>query len=172
MGTGKSSVGRALAKRLGMRFIDSDHAIEKTVGYSVAEIFERFGEAHFRTLEREFVESGHPDRGCVVACGGGLVVQAGMREALRQKGVVAGLFASPETIFKRTCRSDARPLLQVENPMERIQELLREREPHYLRAGASFMTDMRPMGELVDHICCYYHRAARDFDAAAPVRAN
>src|SRR5687768_5670956 len=83
MGTGKSTVGRVLAQRLGMRVLDSDAEIERRAGQSITEIFAARGEAGFRELEREFVESGHPAEGCIVACGGGLVLQEGMIPRLR-----------------------------------------------------------------------------------------
>ena len=74
MGVGKSVIGRSVAAELGMRFIDSDRAIEKEQGCRIADIFKAEGEARFREYERRFVESGHPSHGCVVACGGGLVI--------------------------------------------------------------------------------------------------
>ncbi len=166
MGTGKSTVGRALARKLHARFLDSDHEIERQEGRPIPDIFKTEGELYFRGLERAFIEGGHPPEGCVVACGGGLVVQPGMRELLRMRGIVASLFATPETIFKRTSRNNNRPLLNVDDPMERISALLAEREPHYLSAGACFMTDCRPLGEVVEHIACFYERARRDFIAA------
>ena len=124
MGTGKTTVGRVLAKRLSMRFMDSDQEIETVQGRKIPEIFADRGEAFFRSLERAFVEGGHPDRGCIVACGGGLVMQEGMIEALRARGIVACLFASAETILKRTSANKNRPLLDVEDPAKRIRELL------------------------------------------------
>ncbi|MGB0290131.1 MAG: shikimate kinase, partial [Opitutales bacterium] len=83
MGVGKSVIGRRLAGELGMRFVDTDHAIEKAQGCSIAEIFKKEGEARFREYERSFIESGHAATGYVVACGGGLVVQPGMVDLLR-----------------------------------------------------------------------------------------
>ncbi len=163
MGTGKSTVGRVLAKRLSMRFLDSDHEIEAAQGRKVPEIFADKGEAHFRSLERAFVESGHPEKGCVVACGGGLVMQEGMIEALRTRGIVACLFASAETILKRTSANKNRPLLNVEDPARRIRDLLAQREPTYLRSGACIYTDKRPMSDVVDHLERFYRREARVF---------
>ncbi|MGF1450626.1 MAG: shikimate kinase [Opitutales bacterium] len=171
MGTGKSSVGRLLAPRLGLRFIDSDHAIEEKEGLRVPLIFEEKGEPYFRELERDFIEAGHQRTGCVVACGGGLIVQPGMAERLRELGIVASLFARPETIYERTSRNQNRPLLQVEDPRARITEMLEKREPYYLRAGACFMTDFRPLSEVANHIAAYYQRAVPDF-APAPSEAE
>lgn len=162
MGTGKSTVGRMLAKRLGLRFLDSDLEIESKVGMSIPALFEKAGEAHFRALEKEFIESGHAAGGCVVACGGGLVTQDGMIKALRARGVVACLFASPETILKRTSANKNRPLLNVEDPEARIRELLAKREPDYLRSGTCIFTDHRPMSEIVDHLERFYRREVKE----------
>ena len=93
MGTGKTTVGRTVAHRLGFRCVDSDHEIERLAGKPVHRIFAEEGEAHFRTLEREFVESGHAAEKLVVACGGGLVVQPGMLGSLKKRGVVVCLHA-------------------------------------------------------------------------------
>lgn len=135
-----------------MRFIDSDRAIEKQAGKRIPKIFEEEGEAAFRAREREFVETGHPATGCVVSCGGGLITQPGMSERLREKGLVVCLFASPETIIERTKRNKKRPLLNVENPEERIRELLREREPYYRSAPVCIGTDGRTLNEIVAHL--------------------
>lgn len=156
MGVGKSVIGQRVAHELGMRFIDSDNAIEKEQGCKVKEIFEREGEARFREYERAFVESGHPETGFVVACGGGLVVQPGITDLLRARGVVVSLFASAETIIERTGRNDKRPLLNVENPEERVRELLKERESAYLAAGAAISTEGRNLVDVVDHIIRIY----------------
>ncbi len=163
MGTGKSTVGRGLATRLEMEFIDSDHAIEAREGRPIPEIFATKGEPYFRKLEKEFVESGHSSTGCVVACGGGLVVQPGMIDVLKARGLVACLFASPGTILRRTSGNRNRPLLNVEDPEKRIANLLAEREPVYLKAGTCIFTDYRPMAEVIAHLERFYRREAKRF---------
>jgi shikimate kinase len=164
MATGKSTFGRMIANRLGMQFIDVDSAIEHQAGMPVTEIFQTFGEAHFRQLERKFIESGHPARGCVVACGGGLVCQPGMLELLREKGVIICLSASEETILARTANRNDRPLLNTENPADRIRRLLAERTPIYQRAGTMVLTENRPFNDVAEHLVRVYRREARDFD--------
>ena len=98
-------------------------------------IFARFGEERFREMEREFIENGHPNESCVISCGGGLVCRDGMPELLKSKGVVVVLFAEPEVIFKRVSSSNKRPLLNVENPFERIKELFEKRKAFYEKSG-------------------------------------
>lgn len=163
MGTGKTTTASAAAAKLGLVALDSDHEIERLAGKSVAQIFADDGEAAFRALERRFIESGHPDRGVVVACGGGLVVQPGMLTLLQGKGVVICLHATIETILQRTAQSRARPLLNVENPEERIRRLYAEREDIYKRAGTVILTDFRPQHEMVLHVVRSYRREARDW---------
>lgn len=163
MGVGKSAIGRKVARELGYQFIDSDHEIQAKVGKKIAEIFASEGEAAFRRMERDFVETGHPDQACVVSCGGGLVVQEGMSERLKCKGVVVCLFASAECIIERTGRNSNRPLLNVENPEQRVRELLAEREPIYMNSGACISTEDRSMKDVVRHVARSYKVAAREF---------
>jgi shikimate kinase len=160
MGTGKTTVGRAVAVRLGFSFIDSDYEIERAQGKPVARIFAEDGEPAFRRMEREFIETGHPASRRVVACGGGLVVQPGMLELLRSRGVVVCLHASLETILSRTSGNNQRPLLAVEDPAERIRRLFAEREPVYRQAGTVILTDGRPLLEVVGHVVRAYRRDA------------
>jgi len=166
MGTGKSTVGRAMAMRLGFQLLDSDHEIEREKGRTVAQIFATEGEPAFRALERKFVERGHPDRGVVVACGGGLVVQPGMLELLERKGVVVCLHASLETVLRRTGQVRTRPLLDVADPAARLRQLYLEREPIYKRAGTVILTDARPLHDIVMHVLRSYRREARDWARA------
>lgn len=163
MGTGKSTVGRLVAQRLGFRLLDSDQEIEQQQGRSIAEIFAHDGEPAFRALERAFVESGHPAERAVVACGGGLVVQPGIADVLRRRGVVVCLHASLATILDRTSRHRHRPLLNVEDPAERIRTLYAAREPVYRNAGTVILTDGRPLGEVVAHVLRVWRREAMDF---------
>ena len=160
MGTGKSTVGRAIAKQLGFQFLDSDHEIERLQGKAVSRIFAEEGEARFRALEREFVENGHPAGRCVIACGGGLVVPEGMLELLRRKGVVICLHAPIETILQRTMHTNHRPLLQVENPEQRLRDLYAQREAIYRRTGTMVLTDSRPLREIVGHVLRVYRLEA------------
>lgn len=166
MGTGKSTVGRLVAQRLGFRLLDSDQEIEQQQGRTIADIFARDGEPAFRSLERAFVEGGHPATRAVVACGGGLVVQPGMADELRQRGVVVCLHASLATILDRTSRHKHRPLLNVEDPAERIRALYAAREPVYRNAGTVILTDARPLGEVVAHVLRVWRREAADFARA------
>lgn len=166
MGTGKSTVGRAVAGRLGFRLVDSDHEIERAQGRTITEIFAQDGEPAFRAMERAFIEGGHPADHTVVSCGGGLVVQPGMLEALLARGVVVCLHASLETVLARTSRTRNRPLLEVDNPEERIRTLYAAREPVYRRAGTMVLTDSRPLGDIVTHVVRIWRRDARDFAAA------
>jgi shikimate kinase len=163
MGTGKTTVGRAVGQKIGFHVLDSDHEIERLQGKSIPEIFAQDGEPAFRAMEREFIERGHPAERTLVACGGGLVVQPDMLELLKSKGVVVCLHASIETILARTARHRNRPLLAVEDPEERIRTLYAAREPIYKRSGTVILTDHRPLPEIVAHVTRAWKRDAYDF---------
>lgn len=161
MGVGKSAVGRTAARQLRMRFLDSDHSIEEKAGRPISKIFADEGEASFRRMERDFIENGHPSSGTLVACGGGLPIQPGMRELLLAKGVVICLFANPETILERTSGNARRPLLNVEDPKERIQRLLAEREKIYMRTGIGISAEGRSLQDVVANVVRVYRRESR-----------
>ena len=163
MGTGKTTVGRAVGAKIGFDVLDSDHEIERVRGKSIPDIFAQDGEPAFRQLEREFVERGHPAERTVIACGGGLVVQPNMLELLQSKGVVVCLHASVETILARTARHRNRPLLEVENPEQRIRTLYAAREPIYKKAGTVILTDSRPLNDIIAHVIRSWRRDAMDF---------
>lgn len=162
-GTGKSTVGRQAARELGYQLFDSDHEIERTSGRTVAQIFAGGGEPAFRALERKFIEEGHPARGCVVACGGGLIVPEGMLELLKARGVVICLHASLDTVVQRTTRTGHRPLLQGEDRDKKVRELYARREAIYQRTGTMILTDGRPLREIVAHVLRVYQREAREW---------
>ena len=164
MGTGKSTVGRHVAKQMGFQFLDSDQEIERIQGKAVSAIFVEGGEAAFRKLEHEFIEHGHPAQGCVVACGGGLVVPPGMLELLRSRGIVICMHASIETIIERIMHTTHRPLLQVEDPAKRLRELYAQREQLYRRTGTMVLTDRRPLREIAAHVLRVYRQEAAHFN--------
>jgi shikimate kinase len=168
MGVGKSAVGRAVARQLRMRFLDSDWWIEQQAGMPVAEIFAQLGEAAFRALENRFMEEGHPDSGVVVSCGGGLPLQPGMREILLARGVVICLFARVETILRRTSGNTRRPLLNVPDSEARIRQLLAEREPLYMRTGVGISAEGRTIADITANVVRVYHREATRFPLTAP----
>lgn len=166
MGTGKTTIGRAVAHKLGFHLLDSDHEIERLQGKTIPEIFAQQGEAAFRAMEREFIERGHPAERTIVSCGGGLVVQPGMLELLKAKGVVVCLHASIETILARTARHRHRPLLAVEDPEARVRALFAQREPIYRRSGTLILTDSRPLHDITSHVMRAWRRDAGDFARA------
>ncbi|MFP4540562.1 MAG: shikimate kinase [Opitutales bacterium] len=160
MGVGKSAVGRQAARVLHHEFIDSDQAIEQREGRSIRDIFAAQGEAHFRELEAAFLRDGHPARGCVVACGGGLPIPPGRREMLLERGVVVCLFASVETILRRVSGNQKRPLLNTADPAARVRELLAAREPIYMQTGIGVSAEGRGMDEIVGNVVRIYRREA------------
>jgi len=164
MGTGKTTVGRAVAQRIGFKCVDSDHEIEKKAGKEITEIFAQDGEAAFRALERWFVEEGHGADRHVVACGGGLIVEPGLLGLLSKRGVIVCLHASIETILARTDRHrQTRPLLDVTDPDARARELYAARESIYRSAGTVILTDSRPLADIAAHVIRVWRRDAADF---------
>ncbi len=163
MGTGKTTVGRLAAQRLGFEYVDSDREIERRSGRTIPEIFAGPGEAAFRRMELEFVESGHPAQRAVVACGGGLVIQPGVAGMLKKRGVVICLHASIETILERTGRQNNRPLLDCDDPAGRIRALFAEREPVYRNSGTVILTDARPLREVVAHVIRLWNHESAEF---------
>lgn len=161
MGTGKSALGRQLAKRWRRPFVDTDELVEKLAGATIADIFAEQGEEHFRALERKVVESLLPAHGAVIACGGGLVVPPGMAELVRSKGVVITLFASVDTILRRTSGNHRRPLLKGDDPEARIRDLMKKREQAYLQAGIAVFTDGRSLQQLCVIVERVYEREVR-----------
>ncbi|MDQ5941547.1 MAG: shikimate kinase, partial [Pseudomonadota bacterium] len=131
MGAGKTTIGKVLARRLGWRFVDSDQEIEARTGVSIPTIFEIEGEAGFRRRECSIIRELTTLQNIVMATGGGVVLAPENRECLRSNGMVVYLDVSPNQLYERTRRDKNRPLLQVENPLQRLQALHSERAPLY-----------------------------------------
>ena len=131
MGAGKSTVGRILARRLGKRFVDTDHEIEKRNGVTIPVIFEIEGEAGFRKREQEVLTDLAQEPDLVLSTGGGIVLRPENREVLREQGFVVYLSARPELLAERTRHDRSRPLLNVDDPLGRLRELHAVRDPLY-----------------------------------------
>ena len=131
MGAVKTTLGRGIAKLRGLRFVDSDQAIEERCGVDIPYIFEREGEAGFRRREREVIAALAPGKGIVLATGGGAVLDPENRRHLAENGLVIYLQATVEQQLARTRGSKHRPLLRTANPREKLAELLAQREPLY-----------------------------------------
>jgi shikimate kinase len=131
MGSGKTTVGRLLAQRLGKTFVDSDHEIEKKTGVSIRTIFDLEGEARFRERERQVILELSQRRDIVLATGGGAILSAENRKALAASGVVIYLTTTVDEILARTRRDTSRPLLQQANRKEVLEALLVARDPLY-----------------------------------------
>jgi shikimate kinase len=141
-GSGKSTVGRQLARRLDLPFIDSDPEIERRIGCTIREYFEREGEESFRDAEEatiaEITRNAHQG---VLSTGGGTVLRQNNRELLRASGYVVYLRSSPEEVFKRLRNDRNRPLLQVGDPLQRLRDLFAVRDPLY-RETAHFVIEI------------------------------
>lgn len=145
MGAGKSTIGRFLAAELKLPFYDSDRVIEQRTGADIPWIFDVEGESGFRDRESAVLAELADEPGAVIATGGGIVLRPVNGEVMRRSGRVCYLTASVEHLIERTAKDKKRPLLQVDNPRQKIIDLLEQRDPLY-RAIADWIvtTDRRP----------------------------
>jgi len=152
-GSGKSTIGRQLARRLNLPFTDSDHVIEQRIGCSIRDFFAREGETAFRDVEEAVIEQLTRSEPGVLATGGGTVLRPLNRQRLREAGPVIYLRSTPEEVFRRVRHDAKRPLLQVGDPLQRLRDLYAERDPLY-RETAHFVVETgRPsVGRLVQMI--------------------
>jgi shikimate kinase len=154
MGSGKSAVGRQLARRLGLRFIDSDEEIRARTGVDIPYIFEREGEAGFRLREAEVIDALTREDGILVATGGGAILDPGSRARLRERGRVVYLRTSVDQQLARTRRSNDRPLLDNPDPRGTLARLFEQRAPLYLEVAEIVVdTDGRKVKSVVEQIC-------------------
>jgi shikimate kinase len=153
MGSGKTAVGRQLAARLGLDFIDSDAEIERRTGVDIRYIFEREGQAGFREREAETIDVLTQQPGMLLATGGGAVLDARTRERLRNRGCVVYLRTSVDQQLARTRRSSQRPLLNTPDPRGTLERLMVQRSPLYEEvADLAVDTDGRKVKTVVDEI--------------------
>lgn len=143
-GSGKSTVGRQLARRLQLPFFDSDHVIEQQLGCSIREYFEREGEERFRDVEEAVIDQLTQNPPCVLSTGGGAVLRAANRQHLRQRGQVVYLNSSPDELFRRLRHDVNRPLLQVTDPFTRLRDLYAVRDPLYRETAHFIIETGRP----------------------------
>ena len=168
-GSGKTTVGRQLSRRLSVPFFDSDHVIEQRLGCSIREYFDREGEDSFRDLEAAVIEELTLGEPCVLSTGGGAVLRAANRTCLRERSHVVYLRSSPEEVFRRLRHDRNRPLLQVADPLQRLRDLFVQRDPLY-RATAHYVIETgRPsVSSLVNMIMMQLELAGAVKDVLTP----
>ncbi|HLU16133.1 MAG TPA: shikimate kinase [Burkholderiaceae bacterium] len=148
MGAGKTTIGRALARKLGWQFVDLDHELEARCGVRVATIFDIEGEQGFRKRERAVLDECTRRKDIVLATGGGAVLDPQNRRHLRSRGVVVYLRATLDELYRRVERDRSRPLLQTDNPRQRLADLITAREPLYNEvAHLTFDTGQLPVAQ-------------------------
>ncbi len=157
MGAGKSTIGRQLARSLGLEFIDSDREIEARTGVDIPLIFELEGEDGFRHREQDIIDTLTQRQGIVLATGGGAVLSSTNRRHLASRGLVIYLHTSVNQQLQRTAHDRNRPLLQTDNPGQKLQQLMKERDPLYREiADLVIETDgcrvREVVGKIVRHI--------------------
>jgi len=153
MGTGKSTIGKRIAARLSRKFIDTDTLVEHKSGKPIAALFLERGEPYFRTLEREAIDQACSEKGIVVATGGGALVNEENVRKLKASGTVICLTATPEIILSRVQGNTDRPLLQSDDPLEKIRMLLAARAGAYAKADLTIDTSCLNIEEIVEKIC-------------------
>ena len=155
MGTGKSTVGRVIAQKLGFHFIDTDDVIEQTSKAKIFDIFAEHGEVYFRDLESQAVESVALMKNQVVATGGGVVLRSSNIDLLRTGGPIFCLNATPKAIWDRVRSSRSRPLLRGPDPLKKIETLLDKRAPYYALADHQIETTGVSIDRVANEIISY-----------------
>ena len=152
MGVGKSTVGRRLARRLGMDFVDSDEEIERAADHGIKEIFDRFGEAGFRDGERRVIRRLIEGGPRVIATGGGAFMDPETRALILERCIAIWLDADVETLAERVARRDHRPLLAGKDPLPLLRELAERRNPVYAEAHLRVRSEASPHQRTVERI--------------------
>lgn len=152
MGTGKTTISKLVAEKLGMQWVDLDDMIMKKENRSIVDIFNEEGEGYFRELEKKVLLEIAETGGYVVSTGGGIVIVDENIEVMRKNGVIVTLIASPEVIYERVKDDQERPLLQVLDPLDQIKRLLFERAHFYIKGDIIIDTSYDTPECLADEI--------------------
>ena len=178
-GSGKTTVGRQLARRLRIPFVDSDHVIEQRIGCAIRTFFEHQGEEAFRDIESQVIDELSAHFQGVLSTGGGSVLRPINREHLRTRGQVFYLRATPEEVFRRLKHDRNRPLLQVDDPMKKLRDLYQVRDPLYRETAHYIIETARPSVsglvnmittqlELSGELDAFRHDSSPATDSSAP----
>lgn len=157
MGAGKTSVGKLLAEKLSYSFCDTDDLIEKEAGQTISQIFEKFGENYFRELETDIIRKISLITSSVISTGGGSLEKEENIELLKTNSFLVYLQAAPTCLYERVKKESHRPLLKNSNPLQTLENLLKKREAHYLRADLLLNTEDKNVAILVDEIIKVYN---------------
>ncbi len=153
MGSGKTTIGRQLARRLKKTFFDSDHEIEDHTGASISLIFDIEGEAGFRSREKTIIDELTQQKNIVLSTGGGVILAEENRQHLKNRGIVIYLHAPLKKLFYRTSRDKNRPLLQTDDPREKLRQIVEERDPLYRETADLIVeTENRTVHQVVSFI--------------------
>lgn len=153
MGAGKTTIGKQLAAAKNLDFYDSDHEIEARTGVTIPHIFDIEGEEGFRRREEDMIDELTQKQNIVLATGGGAVIREINRQRLKSRGTVIYLYADIEQLLERTSRDKNRPLLQTDNPRQKLEELMATRDPLYREvADLIINTEEQVVGSVVNHI--------------------
>jgi shikimate kinase len=155
MGTGKTAVGKEVAKQLTQQFTDLDSQIEGKQNRKISQIFAEDGEVYFRSLEKQALKEIAVGKNLVVSCGGGIILDKENIQIIKETGIMICLTSRPEVILARTQGYGRRPLLNVENPAGRIEELLKIRAPFYAQADYTIDTSDLSVSAVVDKVLEY-----------------
>jgi len=152
MGTGKTVIAKALSKKLNLKYVSTDDLIEKKENASIPDIFAKKGEKYFRKVEKDTVKEVSSTEGVVIDAGGGVIIDPENVESLKKKSILICLWADPEVILERTKRYTHRPLLNVDDPVAKINELLAFRKPFYERADYHINTSSMSIEGVIKEI--------------------
>ncbi len=152
MGAGKTTIGRRLANRLGLEFIDSDNEIEQASGMSIIDFFDKHGECEFRKGEAKVIKRILEQKNIVLATGGGAFINQATRDLIKQKTISIWIKADFDLLFARISKRATRPLLQTKNPKQILKKLIDERYPIYQQANINLTSRDVPHEEVVNDL--------------------